>query len=98
MSRITTVKYDIAYDPSQEQAKLNRLGKAEEMKLAGKTDGVFYYNGLRAPAGVYQRSWTTEADAQEWIDFITTIGHVESAVIEPEGSTWAPGFVLWSSN
>ena len=98
MSRITTVKYDAAYDPSQEQAKIDRLGKMEEMKLAGKTDGVSYYNGEIPPAAIYQRSWTTEADAQEWIDFITPLGHIDYARIEPDGATWADGFVLWSKS
>jgi len=98
MSRITTVKYDAEYNPSQEQATLDRLGKMEEMKLAGKTDGVSYYNGLRPPAAIYQRSWTTEADAQEWIDFITPLGHIDYARIEPDGATWTDGFVLWTKS
>jgi hypothetical protein len=95
MSRITTVKYASAYDVSQESAKTERLNKVAAMIAAGQTDGVSYYNNQDPPDAIYQRSWNTEADAQEWIDHVNSLGNVDYARIEPDGATWTAGFVLW---
>jgi hypothetical protein len=87
---------DNPLDVAKVNAVRARETKLTEMQSAGKTDGISYFNGMNPPDAIYQRSWATEADAQEWIDYLSTFDHVDSAVIEPEGATWTSGYVLWS--
>lgn len=50
------------------------IAKSDEMVAAGKTDGIAQIDWPSGTPGVapqvIQRSWTTEADAQEWETFL----------------------------
>lgn len=74
-------------NPAQEIVDQFRA-KAEEMRIAMKTDGISYceppydqYPGT-GPLSV-KRNWETETDAQEFIDFLLTLATPESYTITP---------------
>jgi hypothetical protein len=58
--------------------------KSAEMTAAGKTDGVSqtdWPNGSGIAPQVVQRSWTTEADAQEWETFLNALALTPASVV-----------------
>ena len=77
------------WNPSPPEEILTQIrNKVEEMRLAMKTDGVSYceppfdqYPGT-GPLSV-KRNWLTETDAQEFINYLLTVGTLESYTITP---------------
>lgn len=58
--------------------------KVAEMKAAGKTDGVAqvsWQGGPGVPPEVVQRSWTTQADAEEWQTFLNALVPPPASVV-----------------
>jgi hypothetical protein len=60
------------------------LAKSEEMKAAGKTNGISqtdWPNGVDIAPRVVQRTWTTQADAQEWETFLNALALPPASVV-----------------
>ena len=55
--------------------------KSEEMKLAGKTNGNWVASAQPYPPETVTRTWTTMADAEEWVAFVEQYTPI-SATIE----------------
>lgn len=77
-----TISTIVVWDPLLDPADVTAIdAKAAEMQAEGKTDNVPVISNPPYPPKTTTRTWTTVADAEEWIVFVENYSPA-SATIE----------------